>query len=68
MAKTICDWSKRDLAERPEKLLRLTQNACFYCKKCGRVANTTKALCKAESFRAVTSLSLIHISEPTRPY
>ncbi len=50
MAKTICDFSKKDLEKHPEKLQELTRDACFYCRKCGRVANTKKALCKAASF------------------
>ena len=51
MAKTICDWSRKDLLKNPERLHALTRNACFFCKKCGRVANTKKALCKSESFK-----------------
>lgn len=50
MPKTLCDWSKKELKQKPEKLHALTRNACHYCKKCGRVANTKKALCSAESF------------------
>ncbi|MDF1811136.1 MAG: hypothetical protein P1V20_02950 [Verrucomicrobiales bacterium] len=55
MAKTICDWSKKDLLKHPEKLHALTREACFFCKKCGRVANTKKALCKGEAFAAQSS-------------
>lgn len=50
MAKTICDWSKKDIEKNPEKLWEITKNPTFYCRKCGRVANTKKALCKAKSF------------------
>lgn len=50
MAKTICDWSKKDLEKKQEKLARITRNACFFCGKCGRVANTSKVLCKAKPF------------------
>ena len=50
MAKTICDWSRKDLAKHPKRLQALTRDACFFCRKCGRVANTKKALCKAEGF------------------
>jgi len=50
MGKTICDWTRKDFEKHPEKLQALTKNACFYCQKCGRVANTKKALCKAEAF------------------
>lgn len=50
VGKTICDWSKKDLEKKSEKLRALTINATHYCRKCGRVANTKKALCKAKSF------------------
>ena len=50
MAKTICDWSKKDLEAKGEELRALTENATHYCRKCGRVANNKKALCKAKSF------------------
>lgn len=50
MAKTICDWSKKDLEERPDLLRSITQSPTHYCRKCGRVANTKKVLCKAKDF------------------
>ena len=50
MAKTICDFSKKDLENNSGLLFKLTRDPTFYCKKCGRVANTKKALCKAKGF------------------
>jgi hypothetical protein len=50
MAKTICDWSKKDLEKHPEKLWELTREPTFYCRKCGRVANSRKVLCKGRKF------------------
>lgn len=50
MAKTICDWSRKDLEEKAEKLHALTRTPSFYCRKCGRVANTQRVLCKAKKF------------------
>lgn len=50
MSKTICDWSKKELEAKSEKLYALTKDACYFCRKCGRVANTKKVLCKAENF------------------
>ena len=50
MAKTICDWSKKDLEEKSDQLLAITREPTFYCRKCGRVANTKKVLCKAKDF------------------
>lgn len=46
MAKTLCDWSKRDLEKHADKLLELVRDPRFYCRRCARVANTGKVLCK----------------------
>lgn len=50
MAKTICDFSKKELEKEPSILLELVRDPQFYCRKCGRVANTKKVLCKAKDF------------------
>jgi len=50
MAKTLCDWSKKDIENDAKKLHALTREACYFCRKCARVSNQKKALCKAESF------------------
>lgn len=50
MAKTICDWSRKDLEKNAEKLWKITRDPVYFCGKCGRVANTKKALCKARDF------------------
>jgi hypothetical protein len=46
MAKTLCDWSKRDLSKHADKLLSLVDPPRFFCRKCARVANISKVLCK----------------------
>ena len=46
MAKTLCDWSKRALEKRADKLLGLVRDPRYYCRRCARVANTPKVLCK----------------------
>lgn len=46
MGKTLCDWSKGDLEKHPDKLWELVRDPQFYCRKCARVANTSKVLCK----------------------
>jgi Na+-translocating ferredoxin:NAD+ oxidoreductase RNF subunit RnfB len=47
MAKTLCDWSKKDIQSHPDKLARILCDPCFYCAKCARAANASKRLCKA---------------------
>ncbi len=46
MAKTLCDWSKRELEKHPDKLWELVRDPRYYCRKCARSANTAKVLCK----------------------
>ncbi len=46
MARTLCDWKKRDLEKHPERLLELVRDPRYYCRKCARVANRSKVLCK----------------------
>lgn len=46
MSKTLCDWSKSDLKKHPDKLFELVRDPRFFCKRCARVANTSKVLCK----------------------
>lgn len=46
MARTLCDWTKRDLEKHPDKLLELVRDPRFYCRKCARVAHGSKVLCK----------------------
>jgi hypothetical protein len=46
MAKTLCDWSKRDLEKHADQLWELVRDPRWYCRKCARVANTSKVLCK----------------------
>ena len=47
MAKTLCDWSRKDIASKPNKLASLIDQPQFYCAKCARCANAAKSLCKA---------------------
>ncbi len=46
MAKTLCDWSKRDIKKHAAKLHLLVAEPRVFCRKCARVANTPKVLCK----------------------
>ena len=46
MAKTLCDWSKRDISKHADKLLELVDPPRFFCRRCARVATISKVLCK----------------------
>ena len=46
MAKTLCEWSKKDIEKKWEKLAELVRAPKFACTKCARSANTGKVLCK----------------------
>jgi hypothetical protein len=46
MAKTLCDWKKKDLEHKAGHLAELVRDPRFYCRKCARSANTAKVLCK----------------------
>lgn len=56
MAKTLCDWSKKDIAAKPEKLAELISDPRFYCAKCARAASLPRALCKARKLPLLASL------------
>lgn len=46
MAKTLCDWKKKEIRDHLPELEALIRNPRFLCRKCARVANTSKVLCK----------------------
>jgi len=46
MAKTLCDWSKKDIEKHWEALCKLVENPKFICRKCARSASIAKVLCK----------------------
>ncbi len=45
MAKTLCDWSRKDIAKRADLLAGILADPSFVCAKCARCANSKKALC-----------------------
>ncbi|MGF1708134.1 hypothetical protein L4C40_19905 [Enterovibrio baiacu] len=51
MAKTLCDWKSRDIEGDLSELTKLVKKPEFVCKKCARVANTKKVLCKPISLK-----------------
>lgn len=44
--KTLCKWSSKDILKHLEKLSAVTDEAQYACKKCARVCNSKKGLCK----------------------
>ncbi len=52
MAKTLCDWSKKDLERHADQLYELTHQPTHFCRKCARVANCKRVLCKGSTFAA----------------
>jgi len=46
MSKTLCDWSSKDIEKHLHKLALITAEPRYLCRKCARVANRSKHLCK----------------------
>ncbi|MCB1226820.1 MAG: hypothetical protein KDK99_13475 [Verrucomicrobiales bacterium] len=46
MAKTLCDWSKKDISDEFDRLCRITTSPEFVCRKCARCACAARHLCK----------------------
>ena len=44
--KTFCKWSSKDIEKRIDLLASLTESPEYVCKKCARVSNNKKAICK----------------------
>jgi hypothetical protein len=44
--KTLCDWSRDELADL-SRLREIVRDPRWLCRKCGRVAQRKKFLCKA---------------------
>ena len=46
MAKTLCDWSKKDIAKNIGELRSLVQDPQYVCGKCARACSMKRALCR----------------------
>ena len=44
--KTFCKWSSKDIEKKINLLAALTEEPRYACKKCARVTNNKKAVCK----------------------
>ncbi|WP_407331846.1 hypothetical protein [Enterovibrio sp. 27052020O] len=46
LAKTLCDWKSKEIEKDLAALAKLVKAPEYVCRKCARVANTKKVLCK----------------------
>ena len=46
--KTLCDWTREDIDNNHKKLSKIVSNPKFNCRKCARVANKERYLCKSK--------------------
>jgi len=53
--RTFCKWSQKDIEKKIDLLAELTDEPSYVCKKCARVSNTKKALCKPAALPALVS-------------
>jgi len=44
--KTFCKWSSKDIEKRVDLLIDLVEDPKYVCRKCARVSNNKKAVCK----------------------
>jgi len=44
--KTFCKWTEKDIQKRVNLLADLVDEPRYVCKKCARVANSKKLVCK----------------------
>jgi hypothetical protein len=52
MSDKMCDIAKDGIKKADmEKFAELVEDAKYFCKKCGRVSNKKKVLCKSEKIK-----------------
>lgn len=47
---SLCDWKRSDIENNQALLQSLVIVPKFFCRKCARVANSKKVLCKPSGF------------------
>lgn len=48
---TLCKIKKSDYQQYEDKIIKIVKNPLFICKKCLRVANDKKYLCKGKDIK-----------------
>jgi len=51
VAKTLCDWKKKEIERNRDLLTELVSQPRYLCKKCARAAAVSKVLCKPSSLK-----------------
>ena len=46
MSKTLCEWKRKEIEQKTEKLAQIICPSNYVCKKCARSASSKKYLCK----------------------
>jgi hypothetical protein len=46
MAKTLCDWTKKDIKKHFDEVCQIVSNPRFVCRECARCAHSPQFLCE----------------------
>jgi hypothetical protein len=46
MAKTLCDWTKKEIKKHFEEVCEIVADPRYVCRKCGRCAHFPRFLCE----------------------
>jgi hypothetical protein len=61
MAKTVCKYSRAEIAANRAEIESLVTDATFLCASCGRVSNDKVRLCKATALPVQWALAADHV-------
>lgn len=51
MAKTLCDWKKKDIEKHFDELCEILSQPRYVCRKCARCAHSSRYLCKPRKMK-----------------
>jgi len=51
VAKTLCDWKKKDVEKHFEELCAMVADPRYVCRKCARCAHFPRFLCKPKKVK-----------------